>query len=485
MPPLRRSQTQTKGSAKKASSGSAGKVSSKSKNQGPLKNAPAKRKTEYESDFSDDGTESPEVLRQRLKSLEGEIEQLRSGSKSNKKPRIPGPTAYIPSSYEKEVMELAKTEVWRKTKFVSTDEERLQLAEYFITNMPEFQSLVVKDKEDMHHNIVAFDQIYGKSITKALNNKRTNVQGAMRKTYLKRAAKGKYMPTPQELLQVVIKRQGLSGWMTVPKLYALPQEPNPPEDGNTEDEEYQAEVQKFRKLLSEIEAKNREIAPKIAEAQANNAPIQRNRENLMWYWLELLPDVVGKHNWGYNIRKWNTLTEGRFPDNPDKKYITSSDEALCVTLYENCAQRFVYAAECQQKKIKEDRESERWQSKWSDIKAGQNNFGGFHPAGRARYAKLHRHIAKIKKKEETKAVEKEILKAIQYGEGSESEDEELEIPLEDGKQPPKIVSVAMLDSDDEGDAQEDGGDESELEEFEAVFQKPKKPKKKATPRGGN
>ena len=82
------------------------------------------------------------------------------------------------------------------------------------------------------------------------------------------------------------------------------------------------------------------------------------------------------------------------------------------------------------KKTKEDWESERWQSKWSDIKAGQNNFGGFHPTGRARYAKLHRHIAKIKKKEETKAVEKEILKAIQYGEGSESKDEELEIPLE-------------------------------------------------------
>jgi hypothetical protein len=116
----------------------------------------------------------------------------------------------------------------------------------------------------------------------------------MQKTFLKRVAKGKYMPTPQELLEVV-KRQGLSGLMTVPKLYALPQEPNPPEDGNKEDEDYQAEVQEFRKLLSEIEAKNRKIAPKIREAQANNAHIQRNREILMWYWLELLPDVVGKH----------------------------------------------------------------------------------------------------------------------------------------------------------------------------------------------
>jgi hypothetical protein len=104
----------------------------------------------------------------------------------------------------------------------------------------------------------------------------------MRKTFLKCAAKGKYMPTPQELLEVV-KRQGLSGWMTVPKLYALPQEPDPPEDGNKEDKEYQAKVQKFRKLLLEIEAKNHEIAPKIAKAQANNAPIQLNHEILMWY----------------------------------------------------------------------------------------------------------------------------------------------------------------------------------------------------------
>jgi hypothetical protein len=61
---------------------------------------------------------------------------------------------------------------------------------------------------------------------------------------------------------------------------------------------------------------------------------------------------------------------------------------------------------------------------------------------------------------------------------------ELEIPLEDGKQPPKIVSVAMLESDDKGDAQEDGGEESELEEFVAVFQKPKKAKKRAASRGG-
>jgi orotidine-5'-phosphate decarboxylase len=86
--------------------------------------------------------------------------------------------------------------------------------------------------------------------------------------------------------------------------------------------------------------------------------------------------------------------------------------------------------------------------------------------------------------EETKSVEKEILKAIQYGEGSGSDDEELEIALENGKQPPKIVSVAMLELDDEGDAREDGGEESELEEFEAIFQKPKKPKTKATPCGG-
>jgi hypothetical protein len=124
----------------------------------------------------------------------------------------------------------------------------------------------------------------------------------------------------------------------------------------------------------------------------------------------LSESITGATIFADGIHSWRAV----FKTIPTRNtYITSSDEALCVTLYKNCAQRFVYAAKCQKNNIEEDRESKRWQSKWSDIKAGQNNFAGFHPVGRECYAKLHRHIAKIKKKEETKNVEKEILKAIQ------------------------------------------------------------------------
>lgn len=469
MPATTRNQQKT--SAKKSDKPPSAKGGKKDR-KAPPKKAPAKRSAEYSSDCSDYSEDSKDVLMQRLEALQKENTQLRSAGKPNKKARIPGPTAYIPSSFDKEVTELARTEVWRKTKFVSNDDESLQLAHFFITNMPEFKFLVVDDQESMHQNVVAFDQIYGKIITKALNNKRTNVQGTMRKSYLKRAAKGLFMPTPQELLQAV-KRQGMLGLKPVPKLIEMPEEPEAPKDGNEDSEEYQAKVAEFNKLKTEIAAKNQEIVPKIAEAEAHNAPILRTREVFRWYWNELLPDVVGKHNWGHNIRRWNTITEGRFPGKSDKKYITSSDEALCVTLYENCAQRFVYAAECQKNGVEEDRNSDAWQSKWSDIKAGQNNFGGFHPDGRARYAKLQKHIAKAKKQPHVKALEKEILASIQYGEGMEEEEE----VLEPRKEPPKVVCVAMLDSDDEDDSAENGGEESELEEFVAVFQKPK-PKKR-------
>jgi hypothetical protein len=70
--------------------------------------------------------------------------------------------------------------------------------------------------------------------------------------------------------------------------------------------------------------------------EAEKAKIEKeNAEPLrgvfMCHWKELLPAMVGKHNWGQNIRKWNTITDSHFPGELTKKYITTSDKALVVT----------------------------------------------------------------------------------------------------------------------------------------------------------
>jgi hypothetical protein len=116
-----------------------------------------------------------------------------------------------------------------------------------------------------------------------------------------------------------------------------------------------------------------------------------------------------------------------------------------------------------------------YQSKWSNDSSGQCQYGGFHPTGGSCYQQLFVNITKNKKKDHVLALEKEIFAKIKDTKDEEDDAEDKQNSGKASKKAPAIVKVALLDSDAEMDDDEGASD---LDEFEAVFQQPCKPKSK-------
>ena len=219
----------------------------------------------------------------------------------------------------------AKTTLWRTCKFLADETQLDEACEQIMAVIPEIAHLL-EDEEMKEVNIQGFKDNYGENICTTINGKRTEVQSGLRKAYLARAATGAKMPTPKELGQV-IRRVGL------------------------------------------------EFDPEKPEENA------LAREFFEWYWEHLLPKCVGSQNWGQSIRLYGTISQHFPPDDPKRKYITSSDEALVLLLYENCGQRFPYHAKCKAKGETPDAEHANNQSKWSNNQSGQVKWGGWPLAG--------------------------------------------------------------------------------------------------------
>lgn len=242
-------------------------------------------------------------------------------------------------------------------------------------------------------NVEAFCTIYGTCICKTLNNRRTNSQGNLRKAYIARAMKGLKMPTPAQL-KTIIYRNGL-------EMAAEEEIPG-------QDEENTGQQKKNPGDLSDEEGDGPPEDRPLTKPE-----VKQNQEWLDWYWSKLLPCIVGKYVWGYSIRNYVTITKGCVPGKGKKKYITSSDEALVLTLYENCEQRFPYAARIAMANEKQDIFCAEYQSRWTDEASGQMQFGGFADDGREWYV-IHRNkIATQKRKPHVFGVESACLYRLQ------------------------------------------------------------------------
>ena len=343
-----------------------------------------RRQTQHQSDSESSKSEDEEVLQPELtpaqatiRKQQDELDRYKAENQQlrAKKSRRGGPNLLtsIPFTEKliKKVWKYTEHEIWRDVKFLANAKELLDVCEEIMTQIPEFQALVQDDADNKQEHIEAFCEIYGKkTICKAINEKRTNVQSALKKAYEKRYPNEK-MPTLTEL-KAVISREGL---------------------------EYIEEPA--------------EDDPEGAEVHLQIAENKKNREWFRWYWTCLLPGVAGKQYWGYTIRNYVTITGGRHPDDPKKKYITSSDEAMVLAIYENMGQRFPYTAQCKKNGEKVDEQHERYQSKWTDNAAGQCEWGGWNLKGRERYIVLRNSIKSKRKKAHVLPLEKLILKEIQ------------------------------------------------------------------------
>ena len=100
-------------------------------------------------------------------------------------------------------------------------------------------------------------------------------------------------------------------------------------------------------------------------------------------------------------------------DSPHDKYITTSDEALIVVMFENCSKCYSYVAQCKQDSVNVDHTNPNYQPCWSVSAAGQNKFGGWDDDGRVRFVELRHKIGAAKQKEHILDLETAISKEIQ------------------------------------------------------------------------
>ena len=330
-------------------------------------------------------------------------------------------SASFPLSDEmkKLVIAVAGSSLWRTCKFLVTKEQLWVATEEVMMDIPEAKKLVM-DVENKDDNIEAFANTYGDEICKVINNKRSNAQSGLKKAFLDRAANGLTFPDPDQLLAIV-KRKGL--------------------DFDANDP-----------------AKN---------AQA--------REWFMWYWECLLPKVGGIDRWGYSIRNFGLISEHAPKNDSHTKFITSSDEALVVTLYENCGQRFPYLAHCQAMKTEHDQQHKSYQSKYSDSHSGQSKWGGWSAAGRKRYKVLRKAISISKRRDHVRDVEARCLVDLQakYKIGVATASKKKGRIPKDYENNEECVADFGYESDD---LEEEEGASSDVEAFVAEYQAVPKPK---------
>ena len=382
-----------------------------------------------------DLTKKMRKMEKQLKTLQKEKEnmenqhkkELRDVAKSSGKKKRPPGLLTVPISTEME--ELVKKEtgvnLWRTCKFLSSQEQILKASGIVMNGIPAASSLFPDHVDDEDLKIRSFKATHGSVITSEINTKCTNAQSALRNEHIKRHKKGLKMPSVREL-QNVIRRKGLEEG-----------------DGKPED-------------------------------------IALNRDWFMWHWDKLLPKVAGKTNWAQSKRHCGTISSAVHPDDPTKKCITTTDEALVALLCENCGQRFPYVARCKNSNppVEEDKTCEKYQSKFSTTQAGQDDMGGWNAAGRLRFVKLTEAIRSSKGKEHVAGVEETCLHDLQVRYKLVSD----EPPKKPGAKGPKDFETnedCHLDFGQESDAENPPVDaESDLDEAVEEYQAYKPPKNK-------
>ena len=341
-----------------------------------------RRKTDQDEEESvasgDENENAP--LKAMLKRQQDQLDKLSAeNSRLKSKKTKPGSiiTARIPftSALQQAVTKYVENNIWREVKFLANDMELLAVCAAVMENIPEFHDLV-QDPVNKDENVQAFRTVYGaKFICKAINEKRTNAQSGMKKAFEKRHNSGHAMPTPAQLKTVIAR--------------------------NLKSMEEVSEVPAHSESLTDEER---------LEIRAKGQENAQNRAWFQWYWSCLLPAVAGKLNWGYTIRNFMTITGGVHPDDTSKKFVTSSDEALVLAIYENCGQRFPYTAQCKLDNVPVDFAHANYPSKWTDNAAGQCEWGGWNKAGRKRYRDLRKSIAGKKRQPHVLALERRLLR---------------------------------------------------------------------------
>ena len=354
----------------------------------------------------------------------------------------------------------------KKIKFVSNKEETRQLCEKlmrdsnilvkYTTNSRTFDKCVTKFAED-----------YGALINKTINQYRTNAQSDVKKAYVDKFLSledGESMPTFEEFFDIVMRnikrpddapdhympffppddlngivqdKQAIIDGLLEPEESATENA----DDAGEDDEDATVSPKQPKKLTKEqkkiLKTAQKDLADALAkidkERESHEAMRQkrwreegihdksipevkeyeRKLEWFMWYWECILPAIAKKDSWGHSIRCYGTISQHGPPDDPNAKYITAADEALCLLIYQNGEKRFPYVAECAKNRQKADINHANYQAKWSTNKSGQVRYGGWKPEGVEHFLLYRKKLAMVRRMDSTHRVELDALNNIQ------------------------------------------------------------------------
>lgn len=149
---------------------------------------------------------------------------------------------------------------------------------------------------------------------------------------------------------------------------------------------------------------------------------QANQEHFDFYVDVLLPKVALKENWDTNYRHYQTVSEAHHQGKPNKKCITVSTEAFLVLIFMNCYFKWIYLADCKKKGIKENRSSPDFATPWTDVKAGQQKWGGWNDGGRALFKEICKKVDDGRKQDSGKEAEKACLVRLRTKHNVEEKD---------------------------------------------------------------
>lgn len=327
--------------------------------------------------------------------------------------------------------------LWRTTKFLNNDDDIRKAVRTVMNDLPECRSFLQGDPNEIEDNITAFKQTYGGAVTQGINDQQNNSQTGLKTAYLVRYDSGKKMPDPNQLMNVILRKD-----------LAWPEKPREPTEEDGPDDP--SKLAQAKKIYEQ----------KMKNYNARRAVVKENRDYFKWYWTCLLPKVCGNKRWGLTMRNFGTISQHHIPGDENKRYVTTSDEALVLLLYENCGQRFPYLARLKKRKfnkaeLKVIAQHPEYTSAYSDANSGRASFGGWDAESRSRFSHLIAHIRGVRRDPKTHALEEEIKKEIQadYG-GDKGEDKKRKAtPLHDLSKTENFDAVCCesdaYDSEDE------------------------------------
>ena len=349
-------------------------ATTRGKGRGGSKTNAKKRKAEEEPEASDKNSDQQAA---ELAQLRKELDALKAkhseqGTKGFRREKWTKKSKQLP--IHKCVVDVIKKQVFPHKKFVTTEEgcDHVTGKIFDILLESQFSDLDVSGtsspgetpkvmnmcRQEFIMNISCF-------VRDQFNTIKSNHQAPVKKWVMERYEKGKFIPTVEQLV-LVASRQGLS------------------------------------------------------EGDPN---LGTNQVVFDVYWDEMLPRTVGNASWGPNKRRYGLLSTHHAPNSDeDHPYVTPSDEAFFLVLYENGYDKWKYYHQCahpeptkenpEPKAVEPDAKVADSMCKFTNARAGQAKFGGWMKPGRKQYKKYLDLVVKARASKQCKKVEQECLERL-------------------------------------------------------------------------